>query len=152
MNIDRLTHRAREAVAEAHSLAKHLHSAELYPEHLLCAVLAQSDGVVSSVLRTAGRTSDPLLSAARERLTKRPTVKGSAELHESKAFRRVLTVASDAAGRMNDEYVSTEHLLLGLLSVGDTADILAGEGLDEPRIMDALQSVPRPNSSHGPES
>ena len=68
-------------------------------------------------------------------------MKGSAELHESKAFRRVLTVASDAAGRMNDEYVSTEHLLLGLLSVGDTADILAGEGLDEPRIMDALQSV-----------
>ena len=47
MNIDRLTHRAREAVAEAHSLAKQLHSAELYPEHLLCAVLALRVTVLS---------------------------------------------------------------------------------------------------------
>ena len=115
MNAEKLTNRAREAVGSAHQLATQLSSPELYPEHLLCALLKGQDGVVHAVLRRAGRTPDALLEQAKASLGQRPRVSGQPNIHYSGALNRVFSEAERTAQEMKDEYVSCEHLLLGLL-------------------------------------
>ncbi|MEE2786089.1 MAG: ATP-dependent chaperone ClpB [Myxococcota bacterium] len=141
MNAENLTNRAREAVGSAHQLATQLNSPELYPEHLLCALLKQTDGVVHAVLRRAGRTPDSLLADAKDRLTKRPRVSGQNSLHYSVSLTRAFGEAERAARDMKDEYVSCEHLLLGLLAAPETKALLESEGLDSHRLLTALRDV-----------
>ncbi|MEE2756153.1 MAG: ATP-dependent chaperone ClpB [Myxococcota bacterium] len=141
MNPERLTHKAQEAVGESHQLATQLKSAEVYPEHLLCVLLTQTDGVVVSLLRAAGRTPDPMLKAARDALQSKPRVQGMSQLHQSGELSRVLR-ASDAVARgMNDEYISVEHLFLGLLQNKTTRALIEAHGIDEQGALEALQSV-----------
>ena len=87
---------------------------EIYPEHLLLALLDQE--LPRTLVERAGSSPDALRAQANERLASRPSMQGAANLQPqiSTAFRKVLDGAEQEARKLEDDYVSTEHLLLAL--------------------------------------
>jgi ATP-dependent Clp protease ATP-binding subunit ClpB len=109
MEFDKLTLKSQEAVAAAQELARRLGNPELYPEHLLLALLDQD--------LPKQLVPDPatLRAQAEATLRGKPSIQGAQQQPSaSAAFSRVLDKALDEARRMEDDYVSTEHLLLAL--------------------------------------
>ncbi|HOX44983.1 MAG TPA: ATP-dependent chaperone ClpB [Myxococcota bacterium] len=141
MRMDRFTVKAQEAVQASAEVARKLGHQELAPEHLLVALLEQEGGIVRPVLTKLGLAPDALggeLAPALERL---PRVAG-AEPFVGRALQDVLQAAQREADRMKDEYVSTEHLLLGL-AAGDGAagKALRAQGATPEQLLKALQEV-----------
>src|SRR5919198_2835974 len=109
MDFNKLTIKSQEAVAAAQELARRMGSPELYPEHLLLALLDQE------LPRQLVPDADSLRAEAEARLAQKPRIQGGQQQPQvSPAFSRVLDRAADEARRMEDDYVSTEHLLLAL--------------------------------------
>src|SRR6185503_14821293 len=109
MDFNKLTIKAQEAVAAAQELARRLGNPELYPEHLLLALLDQE------LPRALVPDPDALRAETEAKLAEKPRTEGMAQQPGvSAAFSRVLDRAFDEAKKLEDEYVSTEHLLLAL--------------------------------------
>jgi ATP-dependent Clp protease ATP-binding subunit ClpB len=109
LDFNKLTLKSQEAVAAAQELARRLGNPELYPEHLLLALLDQ-ELPQQLVPDAAG-----LRAQAEAALRAKPSIQGAQQQpNVSAAFSRVLDKAADEARRMEDDYVSTEHLLLAL--------------------------------------
>jgi ATP-dependent Clp protease ATP-binding subunit ClpB len=109
MDFNKLTIKSQEAVAAAQERARRLGNPELYPEHLLLALLDQD------LPRALVDSADELRSWAEERLAAKPRIDGAAQQPAiSAALAKVLDQAFDEANKLEDEYVSTEHLLLAL--------------------------------------
>jgi ATP-dependent Clp protease ATP-binding subunit ClpB len=109
MDFNKLTLKSQEAVAAAQELARRMGNPELYPEHLLLALLDQE--LAQQLVPDAAA----LRAEAEATLRARPSVQGMQQQpNVSAAFSRVLDKAADEARRMEDDYVSTEHLLLAL--------------------------------------
>src|SRR3954471_20175078 len=109
MDFEKLTLKSQEAVSTAQELARRMGNPELYPEHLLLALLDQDlpQRLVpdAAALRARGEAA----------LRGKPTIQGAQQQPQvSAAFLRVLDKGADEAKRMEDDYVSTEHLLLAL--------------------------------------
>jgi ATP-dependent Clp protease ATP-binding subunit ClpB len=114
MDFNRLTLKSREAVAGAGELARRLGNPEVYPEHLTVALLEQD--LPQTLASRAGADPAALRGAAEQALASRPAVQGAAaqQPHVSTAFSRVLDRADEERVKLEDDYVSTEHLLLAL--------------------------------------
>jgi len=109
MDFNKLTLKSQEAVAAAQELARRMGNPELYPEHLLLALLDQE--LPQQLVPDAAA----LRAQAEAELRGKPSVQGMTQQpNVSAAFSRVLDQAADEARRMEDDYVSTEHLLLAL--------------------------------------
>ncbi len=109
MDFNKLTIKSQEAVAAAQELARRMGNPELYPEHLLLALLDQE--LPQQLVPDAAE----LRTQAEAALRAKPSVQGMQQQpNVSAAFSRVLDKAADEAKRMEDDYVSTEHLLLAL--------------------------------------
>jgi ATP-dependent Clp protease ATP-binding subunit ClpB len=109
MDFNKLTIRSQEAVAAAQERARRLGNPELYPEHLLLALLDQE------LPRALVPDADALRAETEAKLAQKPRTEGLAQQPgASAAFSKVLDRAFDEAKRLEDEYVSTEHLLLAL--------------------------------------
>jgi ATP-dependent Clp protease ATP-binding subunit ClpB len=109
MDFNRLTIKSQEAVAAAQERARRLGNPELYPEHLLLALLDQD------LPRALVDSAEELRSSAEERLAAKPRIDGATQQPAiSAALAKVLDQAFDEAKKLEDEYVSTEHLLLAL--------------------------------------
>jgi ATP-dependent Clp protease ATP-binding subunit ClpB len=113
MDFNRLTIKSGEAVAAAQELARRRGNPEVYPEHLCIALLDQE--LPRTLVERAGISASTLRAEAEATLANRPAVQGTSQQPTaSKAFSDLLDRASDEARSMDDEYVSTEHLLLAL--------------------------------------
>ena len=144
MNLNKFTEKAQEAVIASPQLASELNHAQVEPEHLLVSLAEQQGGVVPSVLRKINVDPAAVAKAAREYLAKQPKAHGGSEPALSARLRVVLDAAQADAKAMQDEFVSTEHLLLGLLGEpGKSAalDILKPRGVSRERVLEALTSV-----------
>jgi ATP-dependent Clp protease ATP-binding subunit ClpB len=109
MDFNKLTLKSQEAVAASQELARRMGNPELYPEHLLLALLDQE--LPQQLVPDAAE----LRAQAEAALRGKPSVQGMQQQpNVSAAFSRVLDKAADEARRMEDEYISTEHLLLAL--------------------------------------
>jgi ATP-dependent Clp protease ATP-binding subunit ClpB len=109
MDFNRLTIKSQEAVAAAQERARRLGNPELYPEHLLLALLDQD------LPRVLVESVEELRSSAEERLATKPQIEGATQQPTiSAALSKVFDRAAEAARSLEDDYVSTEHLLLGL--------------------------------------
>ena len=143
MNVNKLTEKAQEAVVTAQSLASELTHAEVTPEHLLIALVEQQGGIVPSVLR--GLNHDPARAAAdaRRLLDGLPKAYG-ADLHLSARMKLVFDAAQAEAQRLQDEYVSTEHLLVALTTEtgrSPAAQLLQRMGVTKDALYAALTQV-----------
>jgi ATP-dependent Clp protease ATP-binding subunit ClpB len=110
---NRWTLKTQEAVQAATEAARAASNPEVTPDHLLLALLGQSEGIVLPVLTKVGLAPLPLRNATGERLAKLPRAYGS-EVRMSRELTKVMDVAEAARVELTDEYLSTEHLLLAL--------------------------------------
>ncbi len=115
MNPNLFTEKAREAVANAQQLAEQRHNAILEPEHLMLALLQQSDGLVPRIVERLGTDPHRLTREVEQAITNFPTISGATvQLSLGPRMRRVLDLAQEQMRRLKDDYLSVEHLLLGL--------------------------------------
>jgi ATP-dependent Clp protease ATP-binding subunit ClpB len=144
MRFDQLTIKAQEAVTEAQREARARGSAELTPDHLLLALLRQTDGVVAPILSKLGVNAEALAAEVEAALGRQPRVSGaSADAALSRELNRVFDRAFETAREFGDEYVSTEHLLLALADsdAGEAAKRLATAGAKKDALLRALKEV-----------
>ncbi len=144
MNFNKLTVKAQEAIAEAQNLARGAGNPELTPEHLLLALVRQDGGIVSPILNKLGVAPGTVEAEIATELAKFSRVGGaSAEPGVSSTLRKVFDAAFQSAEQFNDEYVSTEHLLLAIASTKNStaAEVLRRHGVVADAVLKALQSV-----------
>src|SRR5215813_1169521 len=143
MRFDQLTIKAQESVQEAQRDARARGNAELTGDHLLLALLNQSEGIVVPILQKLGVDPAALIREIETDLDRQPKVSGaSADAVPSRDLNRVFDRAFEVAKDFGDEYVSTEHLLIALSeSGGDTGRLLAKAGAKKDALLKALKEV-----------
>ncbi len=144
MNINKLTVKAQEAVIEGQNLARESGHAEYTPEHLLVSLIRQEGGLVTPILSKLGVNPSTIEMELATELSKRARVSGNAsEPTFSSNLRKTTDLAFQEADQFKDEYVSTEHLLLGLTETkGSTAtEVLRRHGVTRDAVLKALQTV-----------
>jgi ATP-dependent Clp protease ATP-binding subunit ClpB len=144
MDLNRYTEKAQEALGQAQRLASEYNHSQIEPEHLLLALLTQSDGVVPQVLSKLELAPQALQRELEEELQRRPKVYGPVtQVGIGVALQNVLNRAEAQAQSMRDEFVSTEHLLMGIVLVpsGRAGELLQQHGVTLNRIYEALTSI-----------
>jgi ATP-dependent Clp protease ATP-binding subunit ClpB len=144
MNINKYTEKAQESVMAAQQLAEQMNHAQIEPEHLLLALAEQQDGIVPELLRKMGADPKPFAAALREDLSRQPQAYGGSQPSLSPRMRKATDAAQAEAGRLKDEFVSTEHLLLGIVSEGGksiAARLLQQHGVTKDRVFEVLTQV-----------
>ena len=142
MATQRFTEKSQEALLAAQRLAEDERHSQVEGLHLLVALAGQEGGVVPLVLRAAGVEPAVVLNRARQQLERLPKAYGPVQLVMAESLRDALRRAEDEAGRLRDDYISTEHLLLALVDGrGPTVDVLRGLGLDREKLLSALTQI-----------
>src|SRR5271154_6938497 len=116
LRFDKLTVKAQEALQAAQEMGARSGQQQIEPLHLLWALAVQGDGVVPPLLEKLGVSPTALASEIEKQVERLPKVSGASEQSLSRASNEVLERAFDEAQRLKDEYVSTEHILLGIAS------------------------------------
>jgi len=144
MNFNKFTIKAQEAVQAALELAANNNQQAVEPLHILKVMISDPESVATTVLKKMGiplgRVSDELDM----RIKKLPVVKGASVTGQylSNESKEVFDKAQKAASDMGDEYISSEHILVGMIeNQGEVGRILRGEGLNKKRALEILQEV-----------
>jgi len=144
IRFEKFTVKAQEAMQAAQSLADQHNHQSMEPEHLLLALLQQREGVVGPVLAKLGARPEVIQRALEQALERLPTVRGGGGQHYlGERLRVALERAQAEAERLKDEYVSTEHLLIGIAQErdGGASRVLAQNGVTPDGIYKALKEV-----------
>ena len=155
MSPDRLTIKAQEALQQANQVAQRNSYQDVDTVHLLAALLEQQDALIPALLDKLGLPVPVLAAAAQREIDRKSKVRGapSADLFLSPALKKTLDAAATQAAQLHDEYISAEHLLLGLLEQAEPPlqKIFRTSGLTRDALLKALaelrgnQRVPDPN-------
>ncbi|QJR21636.1 ClpB protein [Brevinematales bacterium NS] len=143
MNMNRLTVKAREAIEGAIEIAsRHGHQA-VESEHLLLALMEQEDGLVRPILSQLEVPIGKLSSLLEERLSQKPHVEGAWQNYFGKELTEAMDRAFQEMGKMHDEYVSTEHLLLGIVNTKESGlkQLFESVNLRYDRILLAIKNL-----------
>jgi ATP-dependent Clp protease ATP-binding subunit ClpB len=126
MNTNKLTIKAQEVLADMQTIASDYGHQEIMPEHLLLAMLQQQEGVVPAILAKLqpGNLNTLLRDELVAELKKRPEVSGG-QIYVSPALNKVFSLAEKEAKKLKDEFVSTEHFLLGITEEGSSSAAVA---------------------------
>ncbi len=143
MDLNRLTLRSRQALAEAQRLAIERNHPQLEPEHLLFSLLSDPEGVIYPLLHAIGLSPRSVREPLEERLERIPKAYGgTGEVGLALATRHILERAFTEAASLTDEYVSTEHLLLAMLEgATDLARLLSDAGVTRDNVLAALVEI-----------
>jgi ATP-dependent Clp protease ATP-binding subunit ClpB len=148
MDLNRLTQKSQEALHDAQTKALRFGHQEVDGEHLLLALLEQSDGLVPPLLARAGADVDRVREDLEAELERRPRVTGSGaeagKVYVTPRLNRVLESADQEARRLKDEYVSVEHLVVALLDEGPgsaAGRVLAQHGVTRDSFLQTLTAV-----------
>ncbi|MEJ2757572.1 MAG: Clp protease N-terminal domain-containing protein, partial [Anaerolineales bacterium] len=115
MNLEKYTQKSQEALLSAQRLAENLNHQTIEPAHLLLALIQQQEGVVPAIITKVAGSIAALKDELTQDLNSRPKVTGAAtQTGLSRQSGEVLEAAERFAKGMKDDYVSTEHILLGL--------------------------------------
>ena len=143
MNLSKMTLKSREAFEKAVELASSMNHQEIGAEHLLLAMLGQDDGLVLPILNNMETNVGLLRSRLDDRMNQKPRIQGVGQNYMSKELNLAVERASKEAARLHDEYISTEHILLGIVSTQDAAlkDLFKETNLKYDSILLALKTV-----------
>ncbi len=147
IRFDRFTERAQDAAARAYEILQRYGHNQVDTEHILLALLEQSDGVIPQLLERM--TVDISLLRARIdnilQASPKATIYGGGEgqVFITPRVKRVIDLANEEANRLNDQYISTEHMFLAILSERNTpvAKILTDNGITRDRVMDTIKDL-----------
>jgi len=143
MNINRFTEKAQEALLAAQKLAEEFNHTQVDVEHLLYTLVGQEGGIVPQILSKLGVDVQPIKRQLESELERLAKAYGPVQVYISPRLKQVLDLAEKEAARFKDEYISTEHLLLGIMETeGSSAvRILKGYGITKDRIYQTLASI-----------
>lgn len=143
--MDKLTIKSQEAVQLAQRLAERKGNQQLDSEHLLWALLNDEGGVACQILKSLGIDTKALQKDVEKAIERFPKVIGATplgQIYVSARLKEVLENATREAEHLHDEYVSVEHLLLALSSIGGTsADLLRRYGATPDKILSAMKEI-----------
>lgn len=160
MNLNKYTQKSLEVLQSAQNLAVSDSNMRVETEHLLLSLMTVDGSLIPSLIKNMGIDESSLTERVRHAVDSLPKVSGSgyssSQIGISTDLEKVLVEAEKKASKMNDEYVSVEHLMLGILdaSSGDAAKLLKEAGVDKNKFLKALMNV-RGNTnvtSDNPES
>ncbi len=148
MDINKLTQKSQEALAEAQSLATRMGHTEVDGEHLLAALIDQPEGLVSRLLDQVGADTVALRADLERELNRRPKVSGPGaapgQVSITRRLANLLEAAEREANRLKDDYVSVEHLVIALAEDGSATAagrMLASHGVTPEAFLGALSTV-----------
>ncbi len=147
MDSAKLTVMSRQAITDAQGLARRLSHNEVETWHLFSALLSQEKGTVPGLLEKLEISPGAVQLAVDRELERLPKVSGSVDtskIYVTQSVNEVLTRAEDEAKSLKDDFVSVEHLFLGLLEVGKPdalKKLFKSFGLDRSRVLGALKDV-----------
>jgi len=144
MNLEKLTQKSREALAAAQQLVAERHQQELNGKHLLYVLLQQENGLAPRLFEQAGVNVNMMLAELDQLLNRIPAVYGyEGSIYMSSSLTRVLSQAEKEAQELKDEFISVEHLLLALITEGETdlRNLLARMNISRESLLRALQKV-----------
>ncbi|MGE0813876.1 MAG: ATP-dependent chaperone ClpB [Vicinamibacterales bacterium] len=144
MTLNTFTEKAQEALVAAPRFAASLSHAQVEPEHLLVTLGEQAGGIVPALFQKLGQPAGPIANALKEQLGRLPKAHGGGEPGISPRLRGVLEQAQAEATSMQDQYVSTEHLFLAIVSEkapAPAAEILRGRGVTREALLRAIAEV-----------
>lgn len=141
-SFEKLTTKAQEALAGSQQAAQEAGNPEITPLHLLAALLEEQQGLVVPILQKLGVEVEGLKSEVGRELKRLPSSSNSAPRGIGSGLNKVLTTAQETAASMQDEFVSTEHLLLALTKVDSTArTILQTKAVTDQDLMKVIAEV-----------
>ena len=143
MRFDKLTIRAQEALSAAMDLASRQNHPEVSTLHVLAALLEQEQGAVVSILQRVGAHPAQIVGEIQAALARLPRVSGASNPGLSTEAQQVLETGWRVAQSLKDEYLSTEHILLGLIEYGrgEAAQLLKRHGATKDGVLQALRDV-----------
>jgi ATP-dependent Clp protease ATP-binding subunit ClpB len=147
MDFAKLTQMSRQAVTDAQNIARRLNHNEVDTMHLLSALLSQENGIVPGLLEKLSITPSAVQLTVDRELERLPKVTGSVDtskIYVTQAVNDALTKAEKEADQLKDEYVSVEHLFLGLVEVGKPESLkklFKSFGLERAKVLNALKEV-----------
>ena len=143
MNFNTYTQKSIEAVQAAQTIARTRRNPQIEQLHLLAALLNQEEGLAPQLLKKMGVVVESLRAAVDQELSRMPSVSGEQQLYLAPALDETFTAAENQAAAMHDDYVSVEHLLLGLLDTarGGVKSILDTYRISRENALQALQAI-----------
>ncbi len=147
MNIEQMTQKTREALQAAQRIAVEYSNNAVEQEHLLAALAQQQDGLIPQMLQTLGVDANAFANAALQKVEALPRVTGSGrdpeKIYISGDLDRALNAAEQQAKQMKDEYISVEHVFLGILQRQGKAasEIFKTFGITTEKFMQTLSTV-----------
>jgi len=144
MRYDQFTIKAQEIVQKAQDLAVQMQSPEINPEHLLEALVTQEDGVTQPILQKLGADVERIRLKLTQTLEHTPKVQGAnQEKVVSKTLKRIFDLALKETTYLKDEYLSTEHLLIGIAEekTSQASKILRDHGVNKDQILKSLVAI-----------
>ena len=156
MDSNKYTQKTVETLKTAQNMAEEYHNQYITPEHILYGLLDQDNGLIPSLFTKLGADNDAILAELKEEIEKLPKVGGAdGKVYISQETDRVLRAAEKAGDSMHDEYLSVEHLMLGIFAAPTAAirRILSDHGIRKAAFAEALSQVKTsPVTSDNPES
>ncbi len=155
MNAQNFTQKTLEAVQTAQSMAQENHNNYITPEHLLYALIDQDGGLIPSLLGKMGVDCNAVLSELDTEISRLPKVSGDTQIYLSQEADRIISAAEKAAKSMGDEYLSVEHLMIGMFAAPTAAikRIFNGHGITKTAFTTELAKVKTsPVTGDNPES
>ena len=142
MRMDKLTIKAQDSLQDAQHIADENKQQQIEPEHLLLALLQQDGGIVAPILQKLGANPERLASNVQSEIDKMPKITGASASYISPRLKRVFDTAAEEADRLKDEYISTEHLLIGIAAEQGTASsLMASVGATKDAIYEAMVDI-----------
>jgi len=143
MRLDQFTFKAQEAIQAAQKTADEMQHQAVDVEHLLLALADQQEGILIPMLQKVGASPRKIAAALREELGRLPKVSGPTQTFLTPRLNEIFKRAQEEAGRLKDEYISVEHLFLGILedASGVAAQVLQANGVSKDGVYAALQSM-----------
>jgi ATP-dependent Clp protease ATP-binding subunit ClpB len=143
MQLDKLTLKSQEAFQDAQHIAREHSHQEIDGEHLLFALLGQSESLVPELLQRIGVPPAKLQPDLEKELSRRHKIQGGGDPYAGRDLQKALDAAQSEANKLKDDYVSTEHLLLGLLDEASPSlkKIFSAHGLKRDAVLKALAEL-----------
>ena len=147
LNSNNLTQKSMEAISNAQSVAVQYQNMNIEQQHLLYALLTAEEGLIPQLMKKIGVDNESLVSMTKKSIAGLSKVTGSGrepdKVYVSQDVDKALTEAENKAKQMKDEYISVEHLFLGIMAKAnnEVAKILSNAGVNEKAFLQALQQV-----------
>ena len=147
MRFERFTERAQDAAARAYEILQRYGHNQVDTEHILLALLEQNDGVIPQLLERLTIDVNAMRARLDEVLRASPKAAiyghGTNQVFITPRVKRIIDLANEEANRLRDEYISTEHIFLAILSERNTAvaKILGDNGITRDRVYDAIKDL-----------